>query len=104
MKKRNYANEILEKKKHLKSSVDAINRVYERVYDISLLENFYEEALLREFLDNEELASELDVYSPAFMEGVKYIPVSLVACIESFFSANLCETNRFRFIIQRQCI
>ena len=85
MKNRNIATEILEKKKHLKSSLDGFNRIYERVYDISLLENFYEEALIGEFSGNEELSSELEIYNPAFLEGIKYIPVSLVACIESFF-------------------
>jgi hypothetical protein len=85
MKSRNYALEIIEKKKHLKFSSDGFERIYERLYDVSLLENFYEEVLIRDCFDNEDVSSELEIYNSAFIEGIKYIPVSLVACIESFF-------------------
>lgn len=92
MKSRSYALEIIEKKKHIKSSADGFERIYERLYDVSLLENFYEEALLRDFFDNEKISAELEVYNPAFIEAVKYIPVSLVACIESFFRFLFAKT------------
>ncbi len=85
MKSRNYALEIIEKKKHLKSSSDGFERIYGRLYDVSLLENFYEEVLIRDCFDNEDVSTELEIYNSAFIEGIKYIPVSLVACIESFF-------------------
>ena len=96
MKKRDYVLEILEKKRHLKSPLDGFNRIYDRIYNISLLENFYEEALVGGFSDNEEIESELEVYAPAFLEGIKYVPVGLVACIESFFRilfAKLIDSN-----------
>lgn len=92
MKSRNYAREIVEKKKHLRSSLDGFDRIYERLYDVSLLENFYEEVLIREFFDNEEISSELAIYNSAFLEGIRYVPVSLVACIESFFRFLFAKT------------
>ncbi|MDB1122240.1 HEPN domain-containing protein [Vibrio algarum] len=109
MKNRDYTKEILNKKKYLTSNIDGFNRVYERLDNISLLENFYEDALIHGFSDNEVVATELEVFDGGFSEGIKYIPVSLVACIESFFrflfahtidSAPLYRTNAAKFDIK----
>tara|TARA_Y100001937_G_C7120546_1_gene332350 strand:- start:878 stop:1618 length:741 start_codon:yes stop_codon:yes gene_type:complete len=92
MKNRNLAIEILEKKRRLDSSKDPVDHIYGRLYDISLLENFYEEVLTNNFFDRSEISSALEIYNSAFFEGIKYIPVSLVACIESFFRLVFART------------
>jgi hypothetical protein len=98
VEKRDRVSEILRKKSVAGDYGSSLEQIYSRLDNLSDLEVTFSALKNDEDVNNIiENQGVLDAYSVMF-EGAKYIPVALVACIESYFRvqvARVVDSNEF---------
>ncbi|OOE91923.1 hypothetical protein BZG76_08725 [Salinivibrio sp. AR647] len=98
MEKRDRVSEILRKKSVAGDYGNSLEKIYSRLDNLSDLEVIYlvlkDDESVNDIIENQGI---LEAYSVMF-EGAKYIPVALVACIESYFRvqvARIVDSHEF---------